>query len=60
MRTVLGLLGAALLSTSAVATPITVIAVSSKPGAALPMHIGGRVERTSDGYRRQWPGTYFE
>ena len=60
MRTVLGLLGAALLSTSAVATPITVTAVSSKPGAALPMHIGGRVERTSDGYRRQWPGTYFE
>jgi lysophospholipase L1-like esterase len=60
MRTALGLLAAALLSTSAIATPVVVTQVSSKPGAKLPTHIGGRVERTADGYRRQWPGTYFE
>jgi lysophospholipase L1-like esterase len=56
----LGLLGAALLSTSAISAPLSVTPVSAKAGAPLPMHIGGRVERTADGYRRQWPGTYFE
>jgi lysophospholipase L1-like esterase len=29
-------------------------------GAALPLNIGGRVQRTADGLRRQWPGTYLE
>ena len=48
MRTALGLLAVALLSTSAVATPVVVTQVSSKPGAMLPTHIGGRAERTAD------------
>ena len=29
-------------------------------GAALPLHIGGRVDRRGADYVRQWPGTYFE
>ncbi len=60
MRKVLGLIGAALLSTSALSAPLTVTPVSTKAGAALPVHIGGRVEPTAEGHRRQWPGTYFE
>ncbi len=61
MKTILALLGAASLSASAaVAQPATIAPVTTKPGAALPIHIGGRVERTADGYTRQWPGTYFE
>ncbi len=60
MKKVLGLIGAALLSTSALSAPLTVTPVSTKAGAPLPIHIGGRVEPTAAGYRRQWPGTYFE
>ncbi|PTQ64681.1 GDSL-like lipase/acylhydrolase family protein [Sphingomonas sp. PP-CE-3G-477] len=60
MKRVLGLIGAAWLSTSALSAPLTVTPVSTKAGAPLPIHIGGRVEPTADGYRRQWPGTYFE
>ncbi|MGA1799982.1 SGNH/GDSL hydrolase family protein [Sphingomonas sp. 4RDLI-65] len=60
MKTILGLFAAALLSTSAIAAPPTVTPTTAKAGAPLPVHIGGRVERTADGYERQWPGTYFE
>ena len=60
MRMIACLLGAALLATSAVATPVTVTPVSTKPGAMLAVHSGGRVERAPEGYKRQWPGTYFE
>ena len=65
MKTILGLVAAMLLSTSAIAapppvTPTTVTPTTAKAGAPLPVHIGGRVERTADGYKRQWPGTYFE
>ena len=65
MKTILGLVAAMLLSTSAIAapptvTPTTVNPTTAKAGAPLPVHIGGRVERTADGYKRQWPGTYFE
>lgn len=60
MKTFLGLFAAALLSTAAIATPPTVIPTTAKVGAPLPVHIGGRVERTAEGYKRQWPGTYFE
>jgi lysophospholipase L1-like esterase len=54
------LLSAALLATSAPSAPITLVSTSVTAGPALPMHIGGRVERTANGYKRQWPGTYFE
>ncbi|WP_380779644.1 GDSL-type esterase/lipase family protein [Sphingomonas sp. R86520] len=60
MTRFLGLLGAMLLSTSAISAPLTVTPVTMTAGAPLPIHIGGRVERTAGGYRRQWPGTYFE
>ena len=54
------LLATALIATSARAAPVSIAPTSASPGAALPLHIGGRVERTADGYKRQWPGTYFE
>ena len=58
----LALVGAAAAPASRPAGPITVTPVdaSSTAAAALPLHIGGRVERTAEGYRRQWPGTYWE
>ncbi|MEG3165698.1 SGNH/GDSL hydrolase family protein [Sphingomonas sp. PB2P19] len=50
-----------LTGSAASAASITVAPVSTRtPGSPLPLHIGGRVDRTADGYRRQWPGTYFE
>ncbi len=60
MKTILGLFAAASLSTSAIAAAPAVTPTTAKPGAPLPVHIGGRVERTVEGYKRQWPGTYFE
>ncbi|MFT4077664.1 MAG: SGNH/GDSL hydrolase family protein [Asticcacaulis sp.] len=48
------------------ATFLTAPAFAATPvGTALPLHIGGRVVPVSDddpaqGYRHQWPGTYFE
>lgn len=54
------LLSAALLATPVDAAPVTLTPTAAAAGAALPLHIGGRVERTADGYKRQWPGTYFE
>jgi lysophospholipase L1-like esterase len=57
----LALLAAALLATTAgLAVPVTVTPTTAATGAPLPIHVGGRVERTAAGYRRQWPGTYFE
>ncbi|WP_076069797.1 SGNH/GDSL hydrolase family protein [Sphingomonas montana] len=58
--TISAMLGAALLATAAVAAPITVTPVAAVAGKPLPLHIGGRVDRVVDGFRRQWPGTYFE
>ncbi|RZM34784.1 MAG: hypothetical protein EOP67_15225, partial [Sphingomonas sp.] len=72
MKTILGLVGATLLSTSAIAipaaptvpagpaSPVTVAPTTASAGALLPVHIGGRVNRTAKGFTRQWPGTYFE
>ena len=60
MKTILGLFAVTLLSTSAIAAAPTVTPTTAKAGAPLPVHIGGRVERTGDVYKRQWPGTYFE
>ncbi len=47
---------------SPAAEPVTVTPApaATVAGAALPLNIGGRVEHTTDGYRRQWPGTYLE
>lgn len=59
MRTAV-MLVATLLATSGADARVTVTPTTLKAGAALPVHIGGRVERIADGYRRQWPGTYFE
>ncbi len=44
------------------AGPVTVVPVAAGVaiGRVLPLHTGGRVERTADGDRRQWPGTYWE
>lgn len=60
MKAVLGLFATALLSTSVIAASPTLTPTTTKAGAALPVHIGGRAERVAEGYRRQWPGTYFE
>lgn len=60
MKTILRLFAATLLSTSAIAAPPTVTPTTGKIGPVLPLHIGGRVARTAEGYTRQWPGTYFE
>ncbi len=45
---------------AAEAVTVTPAPATTVAGAALPLNIGGRVERTPDGYRRQWPGTYLE
>ncbi|MEG8050811.1 hypothetical protein QP178_13340 [Sphingomonas aurantiaca] len=60
MKAVLGLFATALLSTLVIAASPTLTPTTTKAGAALPVHIGGRAERVAEGYRRQWPGTYFE
>lgn len=39
---------------------VTRAAPSEAPGAALPVHVGGRVSRVAGGFRHQWPGIYFE
>ena len=55
------LLAAVMLAASGgVAARADVTPVTTATDAALPMHVGGRGERTAAGYRRQWPGTYFE
>ncbi|MCR6657793.1 MAG: hypothetical protein NVV72_00055 [Asticcacaulis sp.] len=56
MRLALPLLLAFLMAPAFAGTPV---------GTALPLHIGGRVVAVSaddpaQGYRHQWPGTYFE
>ncbi|WP_230480870.1 SGNH/GDSL hydrolase family protein [Sphingomonas sp. Leaf21] len=38
---------------------VTPLGAGAQAGRPLPLHIGGRVV-DRDGYRRQWPGTYFE
>ncbi len=52
----------ALLAGSAMAAAPVVSPVASAPAGlkSLPMSIGGRVQKTSDAYTYQWPGTYFE
>ena len=60
MKTILGLVAVMVLSTSAIAAQPTVTPTTAQAGPPLPVHIGGRVERTAHGYKRQWPGTYFE
>ena len=50
MKTILGLIAATLLWTPAIAALPTVTPTTAKAGAPLPVHIGGRVERTADGF----------
>ena len=61
-RWITALGGLALIGAAPAADRVTVVrvAIGGQSGRALPMHIGGRVERTADGDRRQWPGTYWE
>ena len=56
------ILSAALATAGDVRPPqrVTRAAPSATPGEALPVHLGGRVERTATGFRHQWPGIYFE
>lgn len=39
---------------------VTPVPPHTATGPALPLHVGGRVDRVADGLRRQWPGTYVE
>src|SRR6185312_9349051 len=57
-----GALTMALLAGPVMAAPplVTSMPSASADLTALPMHIGGRVLKTADGYTYQWPGTYFE
>ncbi|MFE8583323.1 GDSL-type esterase/lipase family protein [Sphingomonas sp. NCPPB 2930] len=52
-------LPAALPAQSGAAEAIRALGAETRAGRPLPLHIGGRVVAT-DGYRRQWPGTYIE
>ena len=58
----LAALAGALISTSALAEPPRVTAVSASPSglAALPASVSGRVLREANRYQYQWPGVYFE
>ncbi len=62
MRIAGALAALTLVSAPIVADPVTVMpaTVATVPGETLPLNIGGRVQRTADGLRRQWPGTYLE
>ena len=52
---------AALLLTLPAAAPAQTVAPTTETATKpVPLHIGGRVVPAGDGYRRQWPGTYFE
>ena len=55
-------LATALLAEPAMAAAPVVTPLASAPAdlTALPVHVGGRVLKTADGYAYQWPGTYFE
>ncbi|WP_010543143.1 acetylxylan esterase [Sphingomonas elodea] len=55
-------LAAALVIGGDVRPPLRVIVGGQHPGAvdALPLHVGGRVDRSGDGFRHQWPGIYVE
>lgn len=57
-----GALTMALLAGRAMAAIPVVMPLANAPSdlTALPMHVGGRVLKTADGYTYQWPGTYFE
>lgn len=61
-RGIAALTALALIGAAPVTTRVTVVPVATDEPAdrALPLHIGGRVERTAQGDRRQWPGTYWE
>ncbi len=48
---------AALLLAAASVTPLP---AGTTIGPALAVRVGGRADRSADGWRRQWPGTYFE
>ncbi len=52
----------ALLAGPAMAATPVVAPLAAAPAdlVALPMHTGGRVLTSADGYAYQWPGTYFE
>lgn len=56
------LIAAALLSGPAMAAgPLTITSTTAAKGQTpLSVHVGGRVDPLADGYRRQWPGSYFE
>jgi len=49
-----------LAAASAAAPAIEQVAAPSTQIKALPLHSVGRVVRSREGYRRQWPGSYFE
>jgi lysophospholipase L1-like esterase len=57
-----GALAIALLAGPATAATPVVTSLATAPAdlAVLPLHAGGRVLKTADGYTYQWPGTYFE
>jgi lysophospholipase L1-like esterase len=56
-----GLLAAALLALAVPATASVTVGPTTLAGAApLALRIGGRVQPAPAGYRRQWPGSYFE
>lgn len=51
------MIAALLLATTMSVTPVP---ATTPTGAALPMRVVGRAARSEEGWRRQWPGTYFE
>ena len=62
-KAIFAALAGAMIATSALAEPAHITAVGASPQglAALPASVGGRVLREgANGYRYQWPGTYFE
>ncbi len=52
------MIGASLLAL--LAASVTPVPADTATGPALTLRVGGRAERAADGWRRQWPGTYFE
>lgn len=45
---------------AAAVAAVTPAPTGTVPGAALPLRVEGRTERVATGWRRQWPGTYWQ